>query len=236
MTTTNYFAVPPTVSHSLSVGWSKMKEQFLPLLLIVFICALLQGPVNLTFKNGDFNFLMLLFLPVALAYGFLFWPVIDWGADLLFLKAVRNQKVEVAELFDGFRTKFVKIVLAYLLVFALVMVGFFLLIIPGIIIACRLAFVSYLVMDKDMDAIAAVEESWRMTRGYGWTIFFLGVISFFLIIAGLLVMIVGVLVSAMWISASFAALYQSVLVFRQSNETLPILGVNEVPDEPVVKP
>jgi len=134
----------------------------------------------------------------------------------------------VAELFEGFRTKFVQIVLANLLVFALVMVGLFLLIIPGIIIGCRLVFVSYLVMDKDMEAIAAVEESWRMTRGYGWTIFFLGVVSFFLVIAGLMVMIVGVLVSAMWISASFAALYQSVLEYRQNSETLPILGVNEV--------
>jgi len=43
-------------------------------------------------------------------------------------------------------------------------------------------------------------------------------------------MIVGVLVSAMWISASFAALYQSVLEYRQNSETLPILGVNEVPE------
>lgn len=54
--------------------------------------------------------------------------------------------------------------------------------------------------------------------------------SIFLVIAGLMVMIVGVLVSAMWISTSFAALYQSVLEYRQNNETLPILGVNEVPE------
>lgn len=228
--TTSYFQMEPSVSHSLSTGWNRMKEQFLPLLLIVFICAILQGPVRFIKGDADFNFLMLLFLPILLAYGFLFWPVIDYGSDFLFLKAVRRQKVEVAELFEGFRTKFVQIVLANLLVFALVMVGLFLLIIPGIIIACRLVFVSYLVMDKDMEAIAAVEESWRMTRGYGWTIFFLGVTSIFLVIAGLMVMIVGVLVSAMWISTSFAALYQSVLEYRQNNETLPILGVNEVPE------
>ncbi len=180
MTTIPYSQITPSISNSLSVGWKKMMEQFLPLLLIVVICAILQGAFKFTGQSGDFHFWMILLVPIALAYGFLFWPVIDFGSDYLFLKATRSQKVEVGELFDGFRTKFLQIVLANLLVFALVMVGLVLLIIPGIIIACRL--------------------------------------------------VVGVLVSAMWISASFAALYQSVLEYRQNNETLPILGVNYEPD------
>ncbi len=232
MTTTNYFPVIPSVSNSLSTGWKKMMEQFLPLLLIVIICAILQGPTAVIKGDWDFNMLKLLFLPVALAYGFLFWPVIDYGADYLFIKAVRSQKVEIEGLVEGFRTKYLQIIIANLLVFALVGMGIIMLIIPGIIIACRLAFVSYLVMDKNMEAMAAVEESWRMTRGYGWKIFFLAIVSFFLVIAGLLMMIVGVFIAAMWISASFASLYQSVLDFRNANETLPILGVNYVPDEP----
>lgn len=209
-----------------------MTEQFLPLLLIVFICALLQGPVNFTFKNGDFQLMSLLLVPIALAYGFLFWPVVDYSSDYLFIKAVRSQKVEIEGLFEGFRTKYLKIVVANLLVFALVIMGFVMLIIPGIIIACRLVFVSYLVMDKDLDAMTAVEESWRMTRGYGWKIFFLAIVSFFIIIAGLLMLIVGVFVSIAWIRASFAVLYQSVLDYKKATETLPILGVNYVPDDP----
>ncbi len=232
MTTTNYFSLNPSVTNSLSAGWKKMTEQFLPLLLIVFICALLQGPVNFTFKNGDFQFMSLLLVPIALAYGFLFWPVVDYSSDYLFIKAVRSQKVEIEGLFEGFRTKYLKIVVANLLVFALVIMGFVMLIIPGIIIACRLVFVSYLVMDKDLDAMTAVEESWRMTRGYGWKIFFLAIVSFFIIIAGLLMLIVGVFVSIAWIRASFAVLYQSVLDYKKATETLPILGVNYVPDEP----
>ena len=47
------------------------------------------------------------------------------------------------------------------LVVALVAVGFIMLIIPGIIVLCRLIFVSYLVMDKNMEAMKAVEKSWR---------------------------------------------------------------------------
>ena len=209
-----------------------MMEQFLPLLLIVIICAILQGPISFTKGDWHFNFWSVMLIPFGLAYGFLFWPVINYSSDLLFVKSIRSQKVFIEGLFEGFRTRYLQIIVANLLVFALVGMGIIMLIIPGIIIACRLAFVSYLVMDKNLDAMSAVEESWRMTRGHGWKIFFLAIVSFFLVIAGLLVMIVGVLVSAMWISASFAALYQSVLDYKNASETLPILGVNYVQDEP----
>ncbi len=85
------------------------------------------------------------------------------------------------------------------------------LIIPGIIVACRLAFVSYLVMDKGYDPITAVETSWKLTRGHGWTIFFLGLTSIFIFIGGLILVIVGIFPALIWIKASFASLYQSVL-------------------------
>lgn len=209
-----------------------MTEQFLPLLVIVIICAILQGPVSFTKGDWDFNFWSIMLIPFGLAYGFLFWPVINYSSDFLFVKAIRSQKVEIEGLFEGFRTKYLQIIVANLLVFALVGMGIIMLIIPGIIIACRLAFVSYLVMDKNLDAMSAVEESWRMTRGHGWRIFFLAIVSFFLVIAGLLMMVVGVFIAIMWISASFAELYQSVLDFRNANETLPILGVNYVQDSP----
>jgi uncharacterized membrane protein len=105
---------------------------------------------------------------------------------------------------------YLHIILANLLVFALVVLGCFALLIPGIIIGCRLAFVSYIVMDKKLDPIEAVEMSWRMTRGHGWKIFFMAIISFFIMIFGLIMLIVGIFPALVWISSSFAALYESV--------------------------
>ena len=94
---------------------------------------------------------------------------------------------------------------------ALVILGCIALIIPGIIIGCRLVFVSYLVMDKKLDPIEAVEQSWKLTRGHGWTIFFMGFVSIFIVIFGLILMIVGIFPAIMWVSSSFASLYQSVI-------------------------
>jgi uncharacterized membrane protein len=123
---------------------------------------------------------------------------------------VRDVHPDFNKLVSGFRENYLGIVLAYLLVIALVMLGFILLIIPGIIVACRLAFVGYLVMDKKLDPIQAVEESWKMTRGHGWTIFFMAFLSIFIFVGGLCVLFVGVFPALIWISASFASLYESV--------------------------
>jgi uncharacterized membrane protein len=123
---------------------------------------------------------------------------------------VRDIRPDFNKLVSGFRENYLGIVLANLLVTALVMLGFILLVIPGIIIGCRLAFTGYLVMDKNLDPIQAVEESWRMTRGHGWTIFFMAFLSIFIFIGGLCVIFVGVFPALIWINASFASLYDSV--------------------------
>jgi uncharacterized membrane protein len=154
-------------------------------------------------------------------------PVIKYGEHYMFLNAMRDQEAEIKTLFEGFKTQYLNIVLANLIVFALIMLGFVMLIIPGIIIACRLAFVSYLVMDKNLDAMKAVEKSWQMTKGHGWTIFGMAIISFFVCIAGLIVFFVGIIVSLMWVHAAFATLYLSVLNSIDDDNPIPILGVNE---------
>lgn len=231
----NYRDVVPSVGGSFSFAWRKMFEKaFLPLLVAVIIVGLLNGPAGANIKidgSHGFSFPMLFIFPLVLlglAYMFLFMPIIKYGEQYLFLKAMRDEEADLKTLFDGFKTQYLNIVLANLIVFALVMLGIVMLIIPGIIIGCRLAFVSYLVMDKNMEAMKAVEKSWQMTRGHGWTIFGIGFLSIFVFIAGVIVFIVGAIISIMWIHATFATMYQSVLNGMDEDNPIPILGVNEV--------
>jgi len=132
------------------------------------------------------------------------------SADFMYLKAIRGLRLDVKELFDVFNN-YLNVVLAGLLQFAIVGIGFAFLFIPGVIFACRLALVPYLVMDKKLDPVKAVEESWRLTRGYGWRIFWLGIVSFFLVIAGFMVFVFGAVIAFMWINTAFAGLYQAIL-------------------------
>ena len=173
---------------------------------------------------------MLLLFPLiifGLAYNFMFLPIIKYGENYLFLTVMRDEDADLKLLFDGFKTKYLNIVLANLIVFALVMIGFLMLIIPGIIIWCRLSFVSYLIMDKDLEPMKAVEKSWELTRGHGWRIFGLAITSFFVFIGGLIVLFFGVLISIMWIHSAYATFYQALLNENDDNNPIPILGVNE---------
>lgn len=204
--------ISPTVGGVLSYGWERMKSRFLHLFLIVFILMIIDSPFQALHEKDHYvtSALDIIVEAFALAYWLLFTPIINYSADLLFVKAARKEEIDIRGIIIGFNN-YLNIILANLLVTALIGIAFVALIIPGIIVACRLAFVSYLVVDKHLDPIAAVEKSWKMTEGYGWRIFSLGFLSIFIFILGFIFFFVGVFPAIMWIKASFASLYQAVL-------------------------
>jgi uncharacterized membrane protein len=125
----------------------------------------------------------------------------------VFLKVTRGEKFDVADVFTAFNNNYLQVILANLLTMAIVIAGIILLIIPGIIFACKLAFVPYLVMDKEMEAIDAVKTSWSMTKGHTLTIFLMGLLAIPIVLIGLLMLIVGIIPAAIWIEGAFAAIY-----------------------------
>ena len=200
-----------TFGSAFGSGWRTMMKYFLELLLVSVVVAVAQMPM------GIFNFseavglspVIVLFQMFAVAYGLFILGPIGYGTKFVYLKAVRDEKFEIKELFAAFQN-YLNVILANLLVAAIVIAGMVMIIIPGIIFACKLAFVPYLVMDKKLDPVEAVKTSWQMTKGHAWTIFFMGFVSFFIIIGGLLVFILGVFPAAMWISSAYASLYHAV--------------------------
>lgn len=256
METKRTYRLIPSFGASYNTGWKVMSDNFLRLLLVVLVLAIISGPMgffgnsNWKVDNFDFdsipfnmdNFFKFGALGIAavfigligLLYIFLLLPVFKYGAKMMFVQSVRQQTPDFDMLINGFRRNYLNIVLANLLVAALIGIGMVCLFVPGIIIACRLAFIPYLVMDRDLDPIKAAEESWRLTRGHGWTIFFMGFISFFIYIAGFICFFIGVLVSDMWVKSSYATLYQSVLIEKglYKLEEAPVT-VAPAPDAPV---
>jgi hypothetical protein len=238
METQNEYKLIPTFGHSFGTGWNVMKDNFIRLLLVIIVVAVVTGPtrmLNFKFDGGDLHgapwnwaghmdhiinwaslgMFAAFFGLLALLYSFLVAPVFEFGCDMIFVQAVRKIKPNFELLLKGFWENYLYIVLANLLVVALVVLGLFALIIPGIIIACRLAFVSYIIMDKKLDPIEAVELSWKLTRGHGWTIFLMGFVSIFIVLFGLILFIVCIFPAIIWVSGSFAALYQSVLIEKE---------------------
>lgn len=228
----------PTISESLGNGWYTMKRYFLWLFLAIIISGIFNGGMKYTFpgnnfKNGDwsmsggpfsfdlanhpsFTIWIMLAALAGLAIFILIRPVITFGAKMMFVQGARDLQPDIKWLFKGFRDNYLNIVLTHILKFAIIAMGFVALVIPGIILACRLVFAPYLVMDKALDPIRAIEESWRLTRGYGWTIFGLALMSIPIFILGLLCLFIGVFPAIIWVKSSFASLYQSLLTHKET--------------------
>lgn len=206
----NSVVLTPGVGSSYGNGWGKLWKYFLELFLIVIIYAIISLPSWLLEQTTDGVNVGDVFLSIFfLAYGLLLVGPIGYGVSFAYLKAARADKPEIKDIFAAF-SNYWNAVLANVLVGAIVVVGLALLIIPGIIFACKLAFTPYLVVDRKMEVTEAVRESWRMTNGHAWTVFFIGLLAIPIAIAGVICFGVGFIVAVMWISLALASLYHAV--------------------------
>lgn len=199
----------PTVGASYGHGWRQMRKYLLGLFLIEivgFVISLPSGMGSADPREGAaFGILGIL----GIIYGILIVNPTEYGISFAYLKAARNDKLEIRDMFEAFRN-YRNVVLATLLVSVIILVGSFLLIIPGIIFTCKLTFTPYLIVDRRMGVIEAVKESWRMTNGHAWTVFLIGLLAIPISIVGLLCFVVGIIPALMWIRATYASLYHAV--------------------------
>jgi uncharacterized membrane protein len=200
----------PAAGSAYRFGWRRMKQFFLDLFLVAIIVGVVLTPLGMinAFDGRETPGGILLRM-FALAYWLILVAPIQYGSAYIFLKAVRGDKFEVQDMFAAFQN-LMNVVLAHLLVAAIIGLGLVLLIVPGVIFACRLVFVKYLVMDRNMDAVTAVKESWRMTRGHANSIFAMWLLAFFIALAGLICLGVGIIPAIIWIRCAFASMYFAV--------------------------
>ena len=199
-----------STNNEVSVGMEKMKLNFLTFFFTVILIALLDSPFDAVSDDTDDEPFEMVLEVLGALYFFLLRPVFEYSADMIFVKGVRDEKPQVGEIFEGFK-KYKNVVLANLLVVALVALSLIFFIVPGIYVGCRLAFVSYLVMDKDMSAQEAVEKSWQLTENRAGKIFVLGLGAVVISILGFMCLIIGIIPAIMWIKSYFAAYYQMTL-------------------------
>jgi uncharacterized membrane protein len=199
-----------TAFGSFAYGWQHLWKYFLHLFLISVIVSVAYTPLlSLLGRDGNTAGFAVLFL-IATAYWLLVLPVISYGGSWMYLRFVRDERANVADIFQGFKTSYLNIVLAELLVVAICGIGVLLFLIPGIIFGCRLSFVPYLVMDKGLDPVTAIEKSWFMTRGHGWRIFAMYLLTIVMTLVGMFFVGVGALFATMWARTAFASLYHAV--------------------------
>lgn len=137
--------------------------------------------------------------------GFLEWIVsvvstlvtlaLQLGITNLALRIHDGKPVEFTHLFDTVPLA-LWFMLANILMFIVVGMGLLLFVIPGIIIAIRLFFIAFVMVDENANALDAFQRSWDVTRGYAFDVFLFVLLVFVINFFGLLLLGVGFLVTA----------------------------------------
>jgi uncharacterized membrane protein len=133
--------------------------------------------------------------------------LISMGATAFYLAT--HDSPETVDLTQLWRPHpFWKFVGASILVGLLIIVGFILLIVPGIVLALMYMFTTFIVIDRGLGPIDAMKESNSITRGHKWPLLGLVCILALINIAGAIALLVGLLVTVPVTSLAFTHAYR----------------------------
>jgi hypothetical protein len=201
----------PKASPSYGKAWDVMWKTFIELLVVSIVYMVISIPTGVfKWEDNQFHWFFIPIIGFGVMYAVFLLGPIGYSVKWVYLKAVRKEKINIKDMFSVFERNYWNAVLANLLVGIIVGFGMIMLIFPGIIFACRLAFVPYLIIDQKVDVMDALKASWDMTRGHGWSIFFIALLAIPIVIAGLIMLFFGVFISMIWITAAFAVIYHAV--------------------------
>jgi hypothetical protein len=149
---------------------------------------------------------------INLAFNFFMWvvsSVLSLGFINISLKFVDGKKVEYKDIY--YTTKLFNYIQASLIRTVIIIAGFILFIIPGIIFSIKLQFLEYLIVDKKMDAVDSIKKTWEMTKGIKWNLFLFGLLLGLINILGLLCFLVGLMITMPLSMVATAFVYRKLL-------------------------
>ncbi len=123
----------------------------------------------------------------------------------------QGKKYNVKTLLKLSGKQLITIALGYLLLCLILLFGFILFVIPGIILLFGLIFTEFLLIEGSRNAIEAIKESWKMTKGIKWILF---LFSLTLVAAVLLPLIITVVLFSLggFINQESAAIAVSIIL------------------------
>jgi uncharacterized membrane protein len=183
-----------SIKGSILFGWERFKEAPWRIIWIIAVAMGISIITSLIFeeisKGGGG-------IAVSVIVGVLNFVVqVFIGMGLINVALRAHDSIETLELKDLWvPAMFWKYLFATIFASAITLIGFVLLIIPGLIAMAALVFVPYIVMDRSMGPIEAIKESFSMTKGNRLKLFFLIIVLALLNLLGAIALLVGLLIT-----------------------------------------
>lgn len=200
-----------SIKEALKFGWETTLEHigfFVVALLVAWALTLIPQ----LFAGGPNNPLKGLVTIIA----FLINVGIALGFIRVSLKLVNREEPAAQDFYPDWK-QYWPYVGASIIVGAIVMAGFILLIVPGIVFALALMFYGYLLVDKGLRPIAAIKGSRELTEGIRWHLLQLLLVEVGIGILGAIALGVGLFLAIPTIMLANAYIYRKL----SGQETLP---------------
>jgi uncharacterized membrane protein len=180
-------------SEAISYGWKQTVKNFsffFIVLLIILAVNVLPSVIAGILSDDGGSLLSF----VATLIGWALQLIVSLGSIGIALRIHDKRKAEYKNLFD-----YSRLVIPYffgsIVYTVIVIVGFILLIIPGIIWGIKFRYYPYFMVDRNIGPIDAMKESSKITAGNKWNLFLFGIILGFINLIGALALLVGLFVT-----------------------------------------
>lgn len=183
-----------SIKGSIVFGWERFKEspwKLIGVILVAIGVSIITSLILEELLKGNPGFITLS------AVGILNGAIqVFVGMGIVNVAIKAHDSIETLDLKDlWIPSLFWKYLFATLLVGAITLVGFILLVIPGIIAIVALLFATYLVVDRKMGPVEAVKESAKITKGHRWKLLGLVIVLGLLNFLGAIALMIGLLVT-----------------------------------------
>ncbi len=142
------------------------------------------------------------------------------GLTLAVLMIVRGQ-TPTFNVFKVTIRQFINVLVVNLLYGIIILVGYILLIVPGVIWSLKYTYASTLVIDLKMRPLEALKASSTLTNGIKWRLFLISYVYVGILILGFLALGVGLLVASPIVYISTYLVYDSLLTKLVIKPTTP---------------
>jgi hypothetical protein len=196
------------VGSAFGLGWRTLRKNFAELFLAVIVYLALIIPVVIILgliiyftTQGPFIFdaehvfagMSWQFQLANSVISIVYYIPLAMGLFFVYLAAVRNEKIELGDVFASFKN-YPDVILAGIFFVAVSNgISFLLSLLTGhfpvlgavvslawfifyIVLVCKLVFVPLLILDRRMKFIDALRTNWKMTHGHEWQVFVIGIL------------------------------------------------------------
>ncbi|MEM7009629.1 MAG: hypothetical protein AAF462_10900 [Thermodesulfobacteriota bacterium] len=194
-------------TQAIKFGWQRTKHNLIFFIVFCatwFVIQTFSGLLQIVFNNSGQQFLYAVTYIASILIGVVIYIL----AIKVGLYLYDNEKIESPNILSFSFPEMYKIFLAYFLYSILVLIGLFLLVIPGIYWAIKYQFAMFLIIDKNMGVIEAFKQSGRITQGAKWNLLLFLIFIILIMIAGALALLVGLFAAYPTVVIAVAYVYK----------------------------